>query len=85
MPSMTPLRDQKVETPAMARPKPRKVTTKRRAPKIPVSEFARIRTLAEYGMTLEQMAENYGGSVCEIESIVGTVVDGGCSVNTAAG
>jgi hypothetical protein len=94
IPAMTPLRDQKVETPAMAEPimaepamagrKPRSVTTKRRAPKIPVSEFARIRTLAEYGMTLEQLAENYGVSVREIESIVGTAVDGGGSPALAA-
>jgi hypothetical protein len=89
IPAMTPLRDQKVETPAMAepamaRPKPRRVTARRRAPKIPVSEFARIRTLAEYGMTLEQLAENYGVSVREIESIVGTAVDGGGSPALAA-
>lgn len=70
--------------PAMAGPKPRRVTTRRRAPKTPVSEFARIRMLAEYGMTLEQLAEYYGVSVREIESIVGTAVDGGGSAALAA-
>jgi hypothetical protein len=74
IPAKTPVSDQKVETPIiqepamaepiLAEPKPpkprRELATKRRAPKIPASEFARIRTLAEYGMTLEQLAENYG-------------------------
>jgi hypothetical protein len=62
--SRTPGRDQKVETPIVAEAKPQRV--KRRAPKIPASEFARIRTLAEYGVTLEQLAENYGVSVREM-------------------
>ncbi len=89
MPSMTPVRDQKVETPAiqeptMARPKPQSVVTKRRVPKIPASEFARIQTLAEYGMTLAQLAENYGVSVREIGRIVGLAVDGGGSATLAA-
>src|SRR5258708_686509 len=44
VPSMTPGRDQKVETPIRAEPgiaerKPQRVVTKRRAPKIPASEF----------------------------------------------
>jgi hypothetical protein len=78
---MTPVRDQKVETPIMAEPgiagrKPQRVVAKRRAPKIPASEFGRIRMLAAYGMTLEQLAENYGVSLGEIESIVGTSADG---------
>ena len=85
---MTPVRDQKVETPAIpeptiAKPKPQSVVTKRRAPKIPASEFARIRTLAEYGMTLAQLAENYVISVSEIERIVGSAVDGDGSATLA--
>jgi hypothetical protein len=65
-------------------PKPRRVVATKRAPKIPASEFARIRTLAEYGMTLEQLAENYGVSVGEIERIVGSAVDGDGSATLAA-
>jgi hypothetical protein len=98
IPARTPVRDQKVETPiiqepAMAEPimpelkspKPRRVVaTKRQVPKIPASEFARIRTLAEYGMTLEQLAEIYGVSVGEIERIVGAAVDGDGSTTLAA-
>jgi hypothetical protein len=34
-------------------------------------------------MTLEQLAENYGVSVSEIERIVGTAVDGGSSAALA--
>ena len=89
IPSMTPVRDQKVQTPAiqkrtMAKPKPQSGVSKRRAPKIPASEFARIQTLAEYGMTLKQLAENYGVSVGEIERIVGLAVDGAGSATLAA-
>ena len=88
MPSMASVRDQKVEAPAiqepmMAKPKLQSVVTRRRAPKIPASEFARIRTLAEYGMTLAQLAENYGVSVTQIERIV-SPIGGGGSVAQAA-
>ena len=34
------------------------------------SEFARIRTLAKYGMTVAQVAEVYGAAVGEIERIL---------------
>ncbi len=90
---MTSVRDQKVEMPimvkpAIAEPKPpkqRKVVVKnRRATKVPPSEFARIRTLAEYGMTLDQLAENYRVSTSDIERIVGLVVDGSGSATPAA-
>jgi len=90
---MTSVRDQKVEMPIMVKPaiaepkppKPRKVVVKnRRATKVPASEFARIRTLAEYGMTLEQLAENYGVSAVAIGRIVGLAVDGGGSATLAA-
>jgi DNA-binding transcriptional regulator YiaG len=90
IPAMTPVRDQKVKTPAMkepamVEPKPRRVVaTKRRAPKIPATEFARIRTLAEYGMTIAQLAEIYGVSVGEIQRIVGTAVDSVGSATLAA-
>jgi hypothetical protein len=93
IPSMTSVRDPKVKTAIMVKsaiaepkpPKPRKVVARnRRATKVPASEFARIRTLAECGMTLEQLAENYGVSAGEIERIVGLAVDGGGSATLAA-
>ena len=37
---------------------------------IPWSQFARIRTLAKYGMTVAQVAEVYGVAVGEIERIL---------------
>jgi hypothetical protein len=37
---------------------------------IPRSEFARIRTLVKYGMTVAQVAEVYGAAVGEIERIL---------------
>jgi hypothetical protein len=89
MPSMAPVRDQKVKTPAiqeptMAKPEPQRVVTKQRVLKIPASEFARIRTLAECGMTLAQLAEHCGVSEREIERIVGLAVHGGGSATFAA-
>jgi hypothetical protein len=39
-------------------------------PKIPRSQFARIRTWARYGMTVRQVADLYGVSVGEIEDIL---------------
>jgi hypothetical protein len=37
---------------------------------IPQSQFARIRTLAKYGMTVLQVAQVYGVAVGEIERIL---------------
>jgi hypothetical protein len=37
---------------------------------IPRSQFARIRTLAKYGMTVAQVAKVYGFAVGEIERIL---------------
>jgi hypothetical protein len=39
-------------------------------PKIPRSQFARIRALRRYGMTAQQVAEVYGAAVEEIERIL---------------
>ena len=39
-------------------------------PKIPASQFARIRTWVKYGMTPAQVAEVYGVSVGDVERIV---------------
>jgi hypothetical protein len=40
-------------------------------PKIPKSQFARIRAWLRYGMTTEQVADVYGVPVDEIERILG--------------
>jgi len=40
------------------------------AREIPPSQFARIRTLAKYGMTVAQVAQVYGVAVGEIERIL---------------
>jgi hypothetical protein len=42
-------------------------------PKIPNSQFARIRAWRRYGMTTRQVAEVYGVAVDEIERILGSV------------
>jgi hypothetical protein len=39
-------------------------------PKIPKSQFARIRAWRRYGMTIRQVAEVYGVAVDEIERIL---------------
>jgi hypothetical protein len=41
-----------------------------RDPAIPPSQFGRVRALASYGMTQEQVAELYGVGVDVIERIV---------------
>jgi hypothetical protein len=47
----------------------RKVMSPSKRAKIPVAHFARIRTWLEYGMNITQVAEVYGVTVGEIESI----------------
>jgi len=42
-----------------------------RASKIPAGQYRRIRTLATYGMTLEQVADLYSASLGEVRRIVG--------------
>jgi hypothetical protein len=37
---------------------------------IPASEYGRIRTLAKYGMTLEQLAELYEVALDEVKRII---------------
>ena len=39
-------------------------------PEIPGSQFARIRALVKYGMTVPQVAETYGVAVGEIARIL---------------
>jgi hypothetical protein len=38
--------------------------------KIPASQFGRIRTWLKYGMTIAQVAELYGATVGDVESIL---------------
>ena len=39
-------------------------------PKIPRSQFSRIRSLVKYGMTVRQVAEHYGADIDEITRII---------------
>ena len=57
------------ETPGTT-PNKRQTRTER-AGKIPASEHGRVRTLATYGMTLEQVAELYEIGLSEVERIIG--------------
>jgi hypothetical protein len=46
--------------------------TEQATPKIPQSQFARIRAWRRYGMTAQQVADVYGAAVGEIERILRT-------------
>ena len=59
--SPSPARHDEAERPVAAIPPARE---------IPRSQFARIRTLARYGMTVAQVAQVYGAAVGEIERII---------------
>jgi hypothetical protein len=54
-----------VEPPASAEP--------RIMPKIPASQFARIRSWVKYGMTPAQVAEIYGVNVDDVERVIRNV------------
>jgi len=49
---------------------PVKVVSQRKREKIPAAHLARIRTWVKYGMTISQVAEAYGVTIAEIESIL---------------
>lgn len=59
------------EAPARAPDKTEAVATTERTAKIPASEYGRVRTLAAYGMTPEQVAELYEASLSEVGRIIG--------------
>jgi hypothetical protein len=59
----------KVE-PAAEPKQARAAATRRETRQIPVSQFGRVRTLTEYGMTRVQVAELYGVTVDEIDRII---------------
>ena len=53
------------------RPRTERGATQRRATqRIPSSEFGRVRALADYGMTRQQVADLYGVGVEEVERIL---------------
>jgi hypothetical protein len=51
-------------------PKPRRAKTQKRSAKLSPSDHARIRTLTDYGMSVEQVAEHYGLPAEGIERIL---------------
>ena len=55
-------RREEPKTPIRCEPQP--------TPELPPSQFARIRTLVKYGMTVAQVADVYGAAVGEIERIL---------------
>ena len=57
-----PVRHEELEPPVAPELQPRGA--------IPRARFARIRTLAKYGMTVSQVAEVYGAAVDDIERIL---------------
>jgi hypothetical protein len=57
-----PIRREVVETPVSLK--------QQTTPEIPISQFARIRTLVKYGMTVPEVAQVYGVPVGEIERII---------------
>lgn len=59
------------ETPDAA-PAARQAAAAQPAANIPASEYRRVRTLATYGMTPEQVAELYEASLNEVTRIIGT-------------
>ncbi len=52
-------------------PRRRRISVRRETPSIPASQFGRVRALASYGMTREQVAELYAVPVTVIDRIVG--------------
>jgi hypothetical protein len=51
-------------------PQPAVSVDQRTAPKIPASQFARIRSWVKYGMTPAQVAEVYGVSVGDVDRVI---------------
>jgi len=54
--------DEEVKAAITAEPQP--------TPKIPRSQFSRIRSWVKYGMTVRQVAEHYGAEMDEIRRII---------------
>jgi hypothetical protein len=62
---------------AKPKPAPRPAVARRRAAIVPPSQFGRVRALATYGMTLEEVADLYGVAVEEIARILNHPVGAG--------
>lgn len=71
IPSTMSLADETVAPLTGSRPRSRRERSRRRE-KIPAAQHHRVRTLAQYGMTLAEVADFYRVSVDAIECIVGT-------------
>ena len=70
IPPVVPMSTAKVEPAAEPKQIRRKATAQRETRDIPVSQFGRVRTLTNYGMTRGQVAEFYGVTVDEIDRII---------------
>ena len=62
---------------AKPKPAPRPAVARRRAATVSPSQFGRVRALATYGMTLEEVADLYGVAVEEIARILSYPVGAG--------
>ena len=65
-----PISAAKVEAPAEPKPIRRRAAIRRESRDIPAPQLGRVRALANYGMTQDQVAELYGVTVDEIERIM---------------
>jgi hypothetical protein len=70
MPSTMPVTEGTLAPSTDPRPKSRRETIRRRT-EVPASQHDRVRALAGYGMTVDEVAELYGVQVGVIERIVG--------------
>jgi hypothetical protein len=70
IPSTTPVIEATIAPATDIKPKSRQGESRRRE-KIPAVQHDRVRTLAQYGMTLAEVADLYGVSVDVVERIVG--------------
>jgi hypothetical protein len=59
-----------IEPPVETKPMPRRPVARRPAGAVPPSQIGRVRALATYGMTQEQVADLYGVTVGEIERVL---------------
>jgi hypothetical protein len=68
----TPQAKQPEEPRVVAAPPQQRAPAKKRSPKLAASDHVRIRTLADYGMTAEQVAEHFGVAVDIVERSLAT-------------
>jgi hypothetical protein len=69
MPPRVPVNNEP-DSSAKPKPAPRPAVGRRRAATVPPSQFGRVRALATYGMTLQEVADLYGVAVEEIARIL---------------